>query len=331
MDIIIFALNAVMPLVLLIALGYFLKRINFINENFITIGNKIVFKVALPVALFLNIYKGSLASIDWSIILYSVLVIILLFIIGLASVLIFTKDPRKKGVILQDIFRSNYAVIGTPLVIFIANGNSDAIAISALVAAFTIPVFNILAVVSLTIFIKDESGKGISLKELLLKIVKNPLIIGVFLGIIVLLIRPLFNGFTIKNDLKFVYTAFDQLGSLSSPLSLIVLGAGFTFGDVRPMLKHIIHGCLYRNLIGPFIGLGLAVLLIKTGVLHFGAEAFPSLIALFGAPAAVSSAIMAYEMNNDEKLAGQLVVWTAIMSVFTIFFSIVVLKNINLL
>ena len=80
-----------------------------------------------------------------------------LFLIGLLIVILFIKDPMQKGVVLQCVFRSNYAIIGIPLATMLF-GESAAV-VASLVSAISIPIFNILAVVSLTVFIKDDVEK----------------------------------------------------------------------------------------------------------------------------------------------------------------------------
>jgi predicted permease len=54
-------------------------------------------------------------------------------------------------------------------------------------------------------------------------------------------------------------------------------------------------------------------------------------VALFGSPVAVSSAVMAGEMGNDDQLASQYVVWTSLGSMVTVFLMVVGLKSIGLL
>ena len=44
-DIFLTSVNAIVPIILLIVLGYLLKRINFLNTNFVKTGNKFVFRV----------------------------------------------------------------------------------------------------------------------------------------------------------------------------------------------------------------------------------------------------------------------------------------------
>ena len=65
------AVNAVAPIIALIGLGYILRRVGFLNENFIKVANKLVFNVCLPVTLFVNIYDiGSLGDLRWDMALY---------------------------------------------------------------------------------------------------------------------------------------------------------------------------------------------------------------------------------------------------------------------
>ena len=113
---------------------------------------------------------------------------------------------------------------------------------------------------------------------------------------------------------------------------MIVLGGQFEFSAVRGMTKEIVVGTVWRIILAPLIGIGLAVILSKfTDLFVFGADVYPALIALFATPVAVSSAIMAGEMKSDEQLATQLVVWTSIGSIFTIFIIVFVLMNAGLL
>ena len=79
-------------------------------------------------------------------------------------------------------------------------------------------------------------------------------------------------------------------------------------------------GTVWRNVIAPIIALGSAYLLsTHTGLLTCTPADYPALIALFATPVAVSSAVMASQMGGDGQLATQLVVWTSVASVVTMF------------
>ena len=110
------AVNAVFPIVLLILLGCWLRQKNFLNDSFLKTGNALVFKVCLPVMLFINVYEiDSLAQIPWGTVIYCIFGIALLFLVGMVIALLGTKEANRRGVLWQCIFRSNYAIIGLPL------------------------------------------------------------------------------------------------------------------------------------------------------------------------------------------------------------------------
>ena len=338
MDTLLFALNAILPIILLILLGYVLKKKKFLTEDWFKKGNKLIFRVCLPCLLFTNVYNiESFTDINWSVVVYSEIVIFAAFFIGLVLVRLTVPDNRQKGVILQCVFRSNFAIIGLPLAESL--GGPEGKGIAAVLSAFSIPTFNILAVIALTMFLDSKDGHRANLKEVLVKIAKNPLIIGVVCGLIVLGVRSFLpvntDGslvFTLSGSLKFIYDAVNSLGKISSPLALVILGGLFDFAAVKGMLQEIIIGTAARVAAVPLTAIGLAVLLSKyTDLIAFDASVYPALIALFGSPVAVSSAIMAQEMDNDGVLAGQLVVWTSIASIFTIFLAVFLLRTIGLL
>lgn len=329
-----FTCNAVLPIILIIMLGYFLKRIKLLPDGFWKMANKLCFKICLPAMLFINIYNVSdIAGIakQWRIVLFCVIAILLVFGLGLLYVIFFVKEDKQKGVILQCVYRSNFAIIGVSLAESLSAGRSEPVALAAVISAISIPLYNVLAIISLSIFVHDGNSKA-SVKDILIKIIKNPLIIGVCLGILFLGFRALLSIgrdtplFTIKDNVPFLYTTINNLKLIASPLALLALGGDFTFSAISRLKKQIIAGTLARILIVPVACLVVAYLLNKSGT-FFGMDnsmCFPALIALFGTPVAVSSAPMAAEMNNDDELAGQLVVWTSITSALTLFFIIFV-------
>jgi hypothetical protein len=338
MDTLLFALNAVLPILFLIAFGYFLKKKKFFNENFLEIGNKFVFRIALPALLYYTIYSiSAIDQINWPVVIYAVLAVLLLFFIGLIIAMLFIKDPKQKGVIIQAIFRSNFAIIGIPLAEAI--GGVEAVKVFALVAAIVVPLMNILAVLALVMFVREEDEKNIILSTLV-KIVKNPLIIGVVLGLFTLFIRSyipldqvsLEPVFSIKNNIEFLYLIIKWLGQIASPLALIILGGTFEFFVIKNLAKQIFIGTFTRVVIAPLITLSIAVMLSKhTSYFNFTSVDYPAFIALLASPTAVSSAIMAKEMQNDEKLAVQLVVWTTSLSILSIFIIVVIFRGLGIL
>jgi predicted permease len=335
-DILTTATNAVTPVILLILLGYFLMQKQFLNKEFVKIGNKLVFKVCLPVMLFVNVYNiESFASIQWDIVIYCVAALLVIFGVGLVLAPMASNVPERKGVILQCVFRSNFALIGLSLVSTMAG--DSAVAVAAIISSFTIPVFNILAVIALSMYLDNGTDWRQSIKNVILNIFKNPLIIGIALGMVALVIRELQVAvlgrvaFSLKGNVKFLYTALNNIKSIASPFALLVLGAEFEFSSVKGLLKEIAVGTAARLVVAPVIGIGGVILLTNLGILNCGPDVYPGLVALFGSPVAVSSAIMAGSMGNDKQLATQLVVWTSLLSIVTIFVLVCVLMGMGLI
>jgi len=329
-----FSFNAVAPILLLTALGYLFTRIGLFNQEFLKVANKFVFRVGLPTMLFCNVYEiESLSAIRWGFVLLATLTVVLLFFIALVLVRFLVPDHKQKGVIMQCTFRSNFAVIGLPLAT--SMGGAAGTAAASLLAAFTIPVFNVLAVISLSLYSGSERP---SVKKILRDIAHNPMILGVLIGLVLLVIRALLPTdaagapvFTISGDLPWLYTVCKRISNLASPLAMLVLGGQFSFDAIHGLRRQLTLGVLCRTVMAPIVGLAIALLCRAIGLLQLSAGEIAGLAALYGSPVAVSSAIMAGQMGNDEQLAGQLVVWTSIVSLLTLFLIIFTLRQLGLL
>lgn len=326
------AVNAVAPIVLLIILGYWLKRRKLLDGNFLKTANWLVFHVCLPAMLFINVYSiESITNVRWDIIGYCVVVITVLFGIGWGLGVAFTKDRTRIGAIWQCTFRSNFAIIGLPLAQ--ALGGDEGAAMAAVLSAFTIPFYNIYSVAALSVY----TGKRKSVWEIVKSIFTNPLTIGVLAGIGALLLRAaqiaMFDKvvFSLERDLPFIHKSLANLKAITSPLALIVLGGQSEFSAVKGMLKEISVATFARIVLAPAVALSGALVLSSMGKMPCGNGDLAAIIALFGSPVAVSSAIMAANMDCDKQLATQLVVWTSVLSVGTIFLTVCILMGMGVL
>ena len=324
MDSFLFALNAVAPIVLMVAIGYLLKKFGFMNAEFSRAANKLVFRLFLPAMLFLNVYKiEDLGNMDFGFMLYGAGGLVVVFLLAIPAVLLATKKPERRGVLVQAAFRSNYALIGLPLAESLFG--KEGIAVATLLSAAVIPMLNILAVISLSIF-KEGADKP-SVKKILLGIVKNPLIGSIVLGVVAVGIRAVVVRYGIAfrlTHIRPVYTVLGYLSNIATPLALLVLGAQFEFSAIRSMWREILFGTLTRTVAVPILGLGIAYFVFGS---HFGGAHFAAFVSVFATPVAVSSVPMAQEMGSDAALAGQLVVWTALGSTVSIFLASFLLRT----
>lgn len=331
-----FSFNAVMPILLLMLTGYLLNRLHFADDAFFKKANTLVFKLFLPVLLFQNVRKiESLGSVNWRVIVYCVFATVLICLCGFSVAKVFFKRRDQIPVITQCSFRSNYAIIGIPLAQSL--GGAQAVAFASVLSAFSIPLFNTLAVIILSHY-SHTDHKG-EIKDTLKKTAKNPLIIGVLFGVAVVALKNLLplnaDGeiiFSIERDLPFLSSALSSLEKCASPLALVVLGARFDFKAVASLKKQIFAGTLMRLVLAPLIGIGLAFILSEyTSIMDITSTEYPALISLYATPIAVSSAVMVGEIGGDEQLAGQFVVWTSLFSMLSMFVIIFVMKKFALI
>lgn len=317
MDSFIFALTAVFPLFALMALGYFLRRKNIINKNFVETSNKLVFRISLPLLLFINIYSEKIIFNEHiDLIIFSISAILIMFLVFMLFVPVFVKENQRRGVIIQALVRSNFVILGVPLAINMFG--SGGIGPTAAVIPVVVPIFNFLAVIALTMFC-DTQHKSIlkNAVSILKGIAKNPLIIASLIAIVFVYLNiPL---------PKLMEKSISDIAKLATPLSLIVLGGNFTFKESVTNYKSITIVTLFRLFIIPATILGLAVLF------GFRGAALGAIISVFATPVAVSSYIMAHESGGDSKLAGQFVVYTTAFCSLSMFLIIFGLKSFNLI
>ncbi len=318
----IFAANATLPIVLMVAIGYFIKRIGLITKDVGKIINNIVFRILLPAMLFLNIYNISdIGNINLEFVVYGIGVTIIIFLIFIPIVNVVIPERNQRGVILQSVFRSNYALIGIPLATSLYGAEGAAIA--SLLSAFIIPVFNILGVICLSMY--SDTIKP-NFKNIIINIAKNPLILGVLSGCAVIGIRALVQdsiNFRLS-DIEPIFKVLTYLSNAATPMALIALGAQFEFSAIPALKKQIAFGIALRSVIIPAVSLTAAYFIDRYNGAHFAA-----FVAMFATPVAVSTVPMVQEMGADHALAGQLVVWTTAVSALVIFVASFILKAVG--
>ena len=309
----IFSANVVVPIFLLILLGYFLTRIKLWDENFLKIANQVCFKCLLPVLLFYNVATANIFEVfNLKLIIYVCLCACILCGLLFLIIPLFIKDKKRRGVMIQGTFRSNFLLFGVPLGLSIG-GNEGAV-LAAVVASFYVPVINMLSVISLYVFSESENK---NLKSAVLGIIKNPLIIGGVSGFIFSLIRNSI-GFEIPTMID---TTLFNIKSAATPIAFMILGGDLKF---KNMLKNIKVSSL--SVLGKVV-LIPAIMLILSALLGFNKLEMAILIAVFATPNAVSSYAMARNYEADYELAGEIITLGTMLSIFTMFVFITLAKT----
>jgi predicted permease len=310
MENLLFTANIVVPVFIIVALGYLLRKKNLINDNFVSLSSRIVFNVSLPVLIFIEIAKINLDVIlDFKLILFVYIGTLISFILIWVFSIPFIKEGRDQSVFLQGSFRGNFAIVGLAL---IANlYGPEKLGKASLVLAFTVPLYNVLAVIALTVPVRKE--KNMDMKKTLWEILKNPLILGVLFAL------P-FSYFKIHiNDL--ILTTANYVAALALPLALLGIGGFLNFDDVKEGFRLTGISTIIKLIIIPLAAT------IAAYNLGFIGDNLGIIFILFGCPTAIASFIMAEAMGVNSKLAGNILLVTTIFSVFTIGFGLFILKQ----
>ena len=321
MDNLLYSLNCVVPLFAVIGLGVLLRRLGVLNEGFVDAGTKLGFRVALPCLLFTQVAEADLTrAIDPKLCWFTIVSVAL--VTGLLCLITprLVKSRAACGALVQGIFRGNFAILGIPLAINMFG--TEGAAPTALLLPVTVPLYNILAVLVLSLFAPEDGAAGGSARKVpgfgkvLLGIVTNPLIIGIALAMPLSLLRVELP--------EMVSRTLDSVASLATPVALLCLGAQFDWKNARQNLRLTIPAALVKQALIP------AVMLTAAALFGFRDGELGALFIVFMAPSSVSSYIMAKNMRSDAQLAAQMILWTTLLSMFTMFLGIYILRSLGL-
>ena len=326
MDTFLYALRALMPILLIMALGALVRRLCSWDTVFYKRLNGLCFHVFLPINLFCNVYAASdLSEMNWRLVGVMTLGILASLALGCAAARLLVPRREQKGVIIQASFRSNQAILGLPLAE--ALGGAPALGFASLITAVAVPIFNVLAVPVLSYYSESSRPSG---KALARRVVKNPLIVSTCLAIVCVLVRNLLGlEAPLLQKVPSVYSALQNLSKIASPVMLFVLGACLDFKAVGSLLPQVSLGVVLRLIVSPVLVLGAMLLLREP--LQLTAVEMPAMLAVIASPVAVSSAVMTQEIGGDDQLASQIVVWSSVLSMVSIFFIVWILRTIGAL
>lgn len=302
------ALNAVMPFVIYLALGWIAVRIRAADRPFMERVNRFCFRLLFPFMTFRSIYNASPEDMPSpKLMLFAGIGILALILLLVLLVPVFVKTNARRGTVIQAIFRSNFVIYGVPMTEVVCGTAASSIA--GVMILECVSMFNIASVIVLEMYNRPdgESGRisGKKLAELVVNLFRNPLLQGCLLGLF-------FFALGIKLPAAFEKPV-DTLGGIASPLAMITLGGTLRFAAIRKNLRVITPVMVIRLIVMPLAFLSLAWALGLRG-----AELFLVLM-IFGTPIATASYPMAANMGGDGELAGQLVFISTLLSLLTIF------------
>ncbi len=311
MDNLVFALNATIPLFLLIALGYFLKRIHILTDGFLTASNKLNFKVTLPFLLFTDLATADFReTFDLKFLLFCGIATTIGFFVIWALTHHFLKDKACIGEFVQASYRSSAAVMGLAL---IQNIYGSAGMGSMMVLA-SVPLYNIYAVLVLQTESQDGKNGG-NVKKTLFGIVTNPIIIAIVLGFVSSMIGI--------NYPKIISTSLEYVARIATPLALICIGGEFSFGNALKNVRKSSVSAILKLIVLPLVFIPIAVLM------GFETEKLVAITVMLAGPTTPSCFIMAKQYGYEGTVTSSVVVLTTLFSSVTLTIFVFVLRSLG--
>lgn len=295
------------PIVLIIALGVFLRRIGFAEEAFFRQTNRLVYWVALPCLLFA---KTAVMTPDletafeaFAVMLCGTAVALLAsFPVGAALGL----RPASQAAFAQVSFRGNLAYVGLPVVLFALAGAEQGVtaqdeAIAVLAMAPLIPLYNIAAIWVLLRGGDRQRGESRGLGHVFVQMGSNPILIGVVAGLLYAL-----TGLPLP---RLVERTLSALGQLALPLALLGIGASLSFAALRGHVRATLAGTAIKIGLCPLAGLVAARLLGVSGTQLLVALLF------LACPTATASYVMAERLDGDAPLTAAVIVLSTVLTI----------------
>lgn len=309
----IYSLNATLPIFLIMILGKLLYRFRIIGDDFIQSVDKYVFYAALPALVFKDLtendFRGNFDAGYLLFCFFSTLSSILI-IWGLSE--LFMKNRVEKGAFIQASYRSSAAILGLAFI----DNMYDGAGMAPLMILGAVPLFNIFAVIILTLKGQNKDQKP-DVRTTIKNIFKNPILIGILLAL------PFaFSGIHFP---AFANKSLNYLADTASPLALLSIGAGFEGRKAFRKRKLTVLATLIKLFAICSLFLPVAV------CLGYRSQELMGILIMLGSPATVSCYIMAKNTGNDTVLTSSIIVLTTLFSSVSLTFWIFILRSMNLL
>ncbi|MFD1383056.1 AEC family transporter [Rhodanobacter aciditrophus] len=270
------------PVLLLIAVGTFLRKRRIIDDSFISSGSRFVFMVGMPTLLFFSMLGASPGDVmSWQLPVYFFVGIMVTFGFAWWASGRIHLPENERGHFIQMAFRGNTGVFSLALVVNMFG--DEGVVIGGVLASITSVTFNVLAE---TAFARFQDDRKLDIKVLLKTIATNPMIVGVAAGILVNLI-----GLPVPSQ---VVSAGKYLGGVTLPLALLCIGGSLATSRFS-MSKQTTFAMGIKVFISPI------VLTIGASLLGFSQHEQLYLFLFFGAPIAASAYVVSVAHGSNGK------------------------------
>ena len=296
--------NTIIPIFLIIFLGWFLRSRKFVTAEILAPLNRLVYYIAIPAMIFRALTNASFATLFNPTLLTATLgPIIVVFFIALLSGLLFSIKRELMGTFVQSSFHGNLGYIGFAVCYYLLG--EEGLARASILSGFIMLLQSFLSVVVLQFFSGNRDnprGAWYFIK----KIWGNPVILSALAGMAFSVLKiPI--GATMDRSLEI-------LSGMALPLALLIIGSSISPNLVRTHLRVSFLAGIFKLFLLP--GIGLATY----SLFNVPPEQLAPGIILLACPTATITYIMAAEMKGSTSLASSTISLNTLLSGLTFFF-----------
>jgi len=309
------SIDTTMPFILLALLGIFLKRRGMINDSFITLGNKVVFYFAIPTTIFRSIHRADLSEVlDARFLIFNSVWLVLFFVAVWVFAFKFMKDKSSVSSFVNSAYRSSLSVVAPPLFALmfspIHHPHVDPNIYAKSILSLSILLIFSYATAAVLFAVHDTSAKNSRFIALgiVTAIVKNPVVIGVVLGLVFNVLMSTFDfGLPV-----FATNTVNALAGLVMPLAMICVGGNLTFRGLDQKFKYVVISSVVKLFIMPIAAV------IVAHLFGFRGNDLTIIMILNALPMAVGAYVMQAELGGDTYIGASVLMITMTLSAFTL-------------
>ena len=291
----------ILPIFLLIGLGYVLFKIKIADESWEVVLSKYALNIGFP-ALIVNAMskiEGSLNDYTDSIVLNSVLISCLFFIAFIVGKIMSFKQETNSALFICAVF-SNIGFMGIPVLQYVYGDtvlpNASIIASMYIFGVFTIGIG----------YLEYQKTGQFKLKEIFGNLLKNPLLLAVLVG----LILHVFNITMFKP----INEVVKMLANSVTPVIMMVVGifmARSDFGKLKEWLAPLLFA-IYTLVLMP------ALCYLFVFLFDFNTSINYPAIIVAGMPCAVTPFAMAIKYDMNKTFIARSIILSTILSIISL-------------
>lgn len=290
------AIRTIVPILLLMALGFFSRKFGILKSGDERVLNAYVYYFALPALFLVDLAEIDFTTENLTFALAGIIPVILIIAIYTILYLFFKFPKDTLYLLIPSTTFGSYAFFGIPFIIF-AFPTVEALRLATLASATVSLISVTISITTLEFFRLEKTTKFQGIKSVAKRLSKNPLIISIFLGVLMSL-----SNLEIPAP---VSTSLHMLGSTTATVAVFLVGV-FLYGRRYTKFARAFELSIFRIAFLPTLAFVVTVL--------FNLSSLKStiLVLMHAMPVAISMIVLSERYNFHKETIASLILISSI-------------------